>query len=253
MSSAFNSDLVKALENPSVNERLLEVLGGYIKTAAEKVRGHDIIEVSALGSPMPRHMVGQALPYDESKPRASKGCQIQNSVSHLMQQGNMDILSILNHVTEEAGYGLGAHMNGNCAGCDALRVNVAAQYSMSRDNTEIRFSANCKHGSSPVCPDQMWAGATAGIANWDNAMASAGTSAMSSVDALKAFRREYMQDHSSHTADAMRYMTEHGIFNTRQGGVLNLEPAPYVKPKDVVRDSDVEVEILNLDENYGLS
>jgi hypothetical protein len=98
----------------------------------------------------------------------------------------------------------------------------------------------------------MWAGATAGIANWDNAMASAGTSAMSSVDALKAFRQEYMQDHSSHTADAMRYMTEHGIFNTRQGGVLNLEPAPYVKPKEVVRDSDVEVEILKLDENYGL-
>lgn len=246
MGSAFSADLVRAVENPDVNRMLLEELGGFIKIAAEKVRGHEIVDVSTIGSYAPKHMVGQPLPYDESKPRASKGCQIQNSVSHHMQQGGTGVIEVLNHVTEEAGYKLGAHMNGNCAGCGALKTNVSAQYSMSRDSTEVRFSAICKHGSNPVCPDQMWSYAAG--------TASTGAGTTASLSSIEAFRREYMQDHSNHAADAMRYVTEQGFLNmNRKGyGALDLEPLPFAKPKEVVTDLDVEVEIRKLDENYGL-
>lgn len=222
-----NVSIIDTITHPGTRETILKTLGEYIKEAAEKTRPVEMIDVSGYGQHAVK-IAGQQLPYDESKPRASNRLVVQNTINHPMIRNSIvDVFELIDNATKRAGFELGATINGNCASCSSLQTSVAAQEEIMHDAIAIRFMATCGHGNNVVgmCPDMYLP---------------------TSIDV--------MSGRHDHTTDAMRYATEFGFLNmkTRGYGALDLEPLSFTKPKEVVTDLDVEVEILKLDENYGL-
>lgn len=222
MSKPNSASIVGAIENPDINKMMLESLNECIREGAERARPMEMIEIPTLGSPMVK-MTGRGLSFDETKPRMNVGWRYRNTVDNFVQSSR-PIPTILNDFTRMAGHEIGRSINGNCASCSFIDAKVDAYFDAAADSTSIMVSVNCKLGGGSVrCPDKIW--------EHDEGMV------------CSDIRSEYM-------TDPFRYSVEHQFLGTRQMGVIQTNP--FVKAKEVVTDKDVEVEILKLDENYGM-
>lgn len=222
--SGLPASVFGAIQNSDVNKLVVENLLTQMKETAEWVRPNELIEVNAFGAPS-RQMVGRKLPFDDSKPRAHAGYTVQHKLDRFASITG-SIPDLVGDLTKRAGMELGSVLNGNCTVCSALESKVQAHEDPIMDATAIRFSVMCKFGGAPRCPDKMW-----------------GTFEPTPMMTLEDMRRNYMQDFALNDAgngDLPKFRQE------------MTSPPPVIKPKEVVKDVDIEIELKKLDESYGI-
>ena len=225
--------ITRTLENAHGSAGMNNELRQSIIKWVDKSKIPKFEDVPLVGkSETQRVCIGQE--YDETRPRIR---HTPRFATHAVSGYDMrdDHFAIVTNTIESLGALIGREVNHHCGSCQHAETTMYSQHSYENDLTNVRAKFECKlPGNQSVCPDA-----------YSNVTASTG-----GISPPRHFDMDHIIDEYGYLVQGTD-LANHGTTNKYSNEYLreSFEPA---KTKETIKDADIEIEILKLDERYGM-